>query len=88
MSPTLARALLLVAGAYLAAGLGFGLWVAARGAGRLDSAAAGAGWEFRLLVIPGAALLWPALAARLARNRPSPPEERTAHRRAAREAGP
>lgn len=82
---TVARTLLLAVGAYLVVGLGVGLWVAVRGASRLDPAAAGSGWGFRILIVPGATLMWPMLAARLIRGVARPPEERNAHRLAARE---
>lgn len=81
------RALLLAAGAYLVVGLGLAAWIAARGAARLDPAAAGSGWGFRILIVPGATLLWPILAARLLKGAAGPPEERNAHRLAARKAG-
>ncbi len=82
-----ARTLLLAAGAYLGVGLGLAAWIAARGAARLDPAAAGSGWGFRILIVPGATLLWPILAARLLKGAAGPPEERNAHRLAARKAG-
>ncbi len=54
---------------YLALGLAFALPFAVRWAGRLDPAARRGTWGFRLLIVPGAALLWPVLALRLARAR-------------------
>lgn len=47
--------------AYLAAGFVFALLFALSGAMRIDHAAKGAGIFFRLLIVPGAALLWPLL---------------------------
>ncbi len=47
------------AAAYLAAGLLFALAFAFGGAARIDRATQGAGVFFRLLILPGAALLWP-----------------------------
>jgi hypothetical protein len=55
--------------AYLALGLTFAVPFAVRWAGRLDPAATRGTWGFRVLIVPGAVLLWPVLAARLARAR-------------------
>ena len=65
---------------YLLAGLAFATWFALAGAGRLDPIARNGSKGFRLLVIPGAALLWPGLLLRIVRGGPAPPEERTEHR--------
>jgi hypothetical protein len=54
---------------YLGLGLLFGLWFTWKGASRLDPAAEASSWGFRILILPGAALLWPLLAVRLARQR-------------------
>ena len=54
----------LLAGAYAAGGMLFAVAFAWRGAQRIDPAAQGAPWSFRLLIIPGAAALWPMLALR------------------------
>ncbi|MDZ7627030.1 MAG: hypothetical protein U5J99_01330 [Parvularculaceae bacterium] len=48
-------------GAYLAVGLMFALVFVVGGAGRIDRATKGAGALFRVLILPGAALLWPLL---------------------------
>jgi hypothetical protein len=85
---TFAVALVRALELYLVLGFGFALWFAARGAGRLDPAAQSGSWGFRLLVLPGATLLWPLLAVRLARGGPTPPEERNAHRLASRRERP
>jgi uncharacterized membrane protein YfcA len=69
MSEGLAGALLGALSAYLAVGVLFAIPFAARWAGRLDPAARVGSVGFRLLIIPGAALLWPYLAFRLARTR-------------------
>jgi hypothetical protein len=52
---------------YLALGFAFSLVFAAVGAARLDPAARGTSWLFRLLLIPGGTLLWPLLAAKWSR---------------------
>lgn len=49
---------------YAAIGIAFGVWFAASGVGKLDSAATHAPWSFRLIVMPGAAALWPLLLKR------------------------
>ncbi len=49
-------------GVYLALGLAFALVFVTRGVGAVDAAAREAGWGFRVLIVPGTALLWPALA--------------------------
>ena len=83
---TVAQALVQAFLVYAGAGLVFGLWFALRGAQRVDPAAADGTWGFRVLIVPGAAALWPLLLVRVARGGP-PPVERNAHRDAAREAG-
>ena len=69
------------AGAYLLAGflfaIGFAFWLV----NRLDPVAAHGTRPFRVLIIPGATLLWPLLLTRVLRGDRSPPTERTAHRR-------
>ena len=67
MSHELAK--LVVAGAALYLGIGavFSLPFAFRWAGRLDPAARSGSVGFRLLILPGAALLWPLLLLRLRR---------------------
>lgn len=47
--------------AYLAFGLLFGLWFVFLRAHRIDEGMEGASWRLRLLLLPGSALLWPAL---------------------------
>lgn len=48
-------------GVYLVIGVVFGVAFAWRGAGRIDPVARHAPIVFRLLVLPGAAALWPVL---------------------------
>lgn len=73
-------------GVYAALGLVFAVAFVMRGAARIDPQAAGGSWGFRLAILPGVVALWPILARRWARGGP-PPEERNAHRRAARVGG-
>lgn len=54
---------------YLGAGLVVGMIVALWGASATDHAAKGSGLGFRLLIIPGAMLLWPYMIARLLSGR-------------------
>lgn len=68
MNTAAAMSLLLVAGAYLVAGLLFALAFVFRGAGVIDPAARGAPLGFRAVILPGAALLWPLLALKWARR--------------------
>ncbi|MEL7059053.1 MAG: hypothetical protein AAGN46_03390 [Acidobacteriota bacterium] len=82
MVQTLAQIVSLVVVLYAALGLLFALAFAWRGAARIDPAADDATWGFRVLVVPGAAALWPLLAMRWARHT-TPPIEDTPHRRAA-----
>jgi hypothetical protein len=69
MSLTAACFLAQVLAVYLTAGLVFALPFAFRWAGRLDAAARAGTLGFRLLILPGAMLLWPWLIARLLRQR-------------------
>jgi hypothetical protein len=84
MPLTVARLVVGIVAAYMAAGAVFAAAFAIRGAARLDPAARGGTWGFRILILPGAAALWPLLALRWARGGGRPPEERNAHRDAAR----
>ena len=78
---TLPEILVTAAGVHLALGVAFAIPFALKGAATIDPDAAGATWGFRLLLVPGATLLWPLMARRWARGAP-PPEERTPHKRA------
>ena len=59
-----AEAIVAILGLYAAAGLAFAIAFVTRGVERIDSHAKGAGWGFRLLILPGAAALWPLLLRR------------------------
>lgn len=80
----LARIVVAVLSSYLGVGLLFAVPFVLFGVERVDPAARGATWGFRLLILPGTAALWPLLLGRLVRRRGAPPEERNAHRVAAR----
>ncbi len=68
-SITLATWLVRIAGLYLVAGLLFAPPFATRWVNRLDEVAAHGTPGFRLLLLPGAVLLWPLLLARLVGRR-------------------
>ena len=53
--------LLIVASIYALFGILFGVAFVLRGVARIDQAAQGSPWGFRLLVLPGVAALWPLL---------------------------
>ena len=67
MTESIAQIVILLAAAYLAIGVVFGLLVAAGLWRRLEPRADGGTIGFRVLVIPGAALLWPWLLPRVLR---------------------
>jgi len=72
--------LLTLAGVYLLCGLIFAIPFVLVGVGRIDPHATHGSWGFRILILPGATLLWPLLAKRWVTGTREPPEERTAHR--------
>lgn len=55
---------LMALGVYLAIGALFAPMFSGRGAGAIDPNARAATWGFRVLVLPGAAALWPLLMLR------------------------
>jgi hypothetical protein len=60
----MAVAILLTFALYAAIGALFGVLFVWRGVNRIDAAANGAPWPFRLLILPGVLALWPVLALR------------------------
>jgi len=72
----------LIVGVYVAIGLLFALAFVLRGVQRIDPAAKGGTWGFRLIIIPGVMALWPLMARRWAQGSP-PPAQRSAHRQRA-----
>jgi len=70
---------------YVAIGLLFAVIFVFAGVGRIDESAKSAPLFFRLLIIPGAAALWPILLLRWARGG-QPPMERNPHRDRVKEA--
>lgn len=79
----MAAVFLIIAGAYLGCGLGLAAPLAWFGVNRIDPHAKGGSWGFRLLILPGTTVLWPWLLHRWLKGVQEPPEENTAHRRAA-----
>ncbi len=71
---------------YLGVGVLFAIVFVLKGVGKIDPSARGGTLGFRLLILPGAAALWPILARRWLAGE-GPPEEQNPHRCAAREAG-
>lgn len=64
---------ILTIGAYLGVGALFAIIFVFAGVQRIDPVANRAPIQFRLLIIPGAAALWPWLLRRLIRRTPPPP---------------
>ena len=76
----IAAAFLIALGIYLAGGFIFAIALALGGVKKIDPHARHGSRGFRLLIIPGATLLWPLLLKRWWRGPTAPPEERNAHR--------
>lgn len=79
---TILQFLLITLGIYMALGLVFGVVFAFLGAKSIDPSAANGTLGFKLLILPGCAVFWPYLLMRWVKKSP-PPEEYSAHRRAA-----
>jgi membrane protein implicated in regulation of membrane protease activity len=79
----IAAAFLIVLGLYLAGGFLFAIPFIILGIKKIDPHAAHGSWGFRLLIIPGALAFWPLLLRRWMKGISEPPDECTAHRRAA-----
>ena len=79
----IAAAILIALVFYFACGLVFAVPFALVGVKRIDPHAAHSSWGFRLLIAPGAMAVWPVLLKRWLGGTKEPPEECTAHRRAA-----
>lgn len=74
----MADLILLAAATYAVLGAVFGVLFVTAVVGRVDHAAVGASWSFRLLIWPGAAALWPLMLVKWARaTRPIPAGDHT-----------
>lgn len=56
--------LLIVAAVYLSAGFLFAVIFVLKGVDVIDEGAHGAGWGFRLIIIPGCTVFWPLLLSK------------------------
>jgi hypothetical protein len=79
MSQFVAEALVTLGAVYVGAGLAFAVAFVAVGVARVDRVAAEGTLGFRLILVPGCALLWPLLARRWVAGAGTPPESRDAH---------
>lgn len=82
LSESVAGVVVLALSMYALIGVFVALTFLARGAGRIDPAAAQGTLGFRVLVFPGCVALWPFILKRWREG--GPPRERNAHRDAAR----
>jgi hypothetical protein len=73
-----------IMGIYVLIGLFFAPFFVVRGVGTMDAVARNATAMFRVIIVPGVMVLWPYLALRWIRGASDPPEEKNAHRTAAR----
>jgi hypothetical protein len=80
--------LLILGGIYVICGFLFAVLFVLLGVKKIDPHAAHASWGFRLLIIPGAVAFWPVLLRRWMKGVLEPPEERSAHRQAAKHITP
>lgn len=68
MDHPVATGIVAAAGLYALVGVVFAPWFSWRGADRIDASASGSTLGFRLIILPGAVLLWPVLMFRLRRD--------------------
>jgi len=80
MFEILVKAFVYALSGYAALGIVFALPFVFVGVQRLDSEAQGSGVGFRLLILPGVAVLWPMFLQRWLRGVTEPPVERNPHR--------
>lgn len=80
VSLPVARALMGALAVYLGLGIAFAIPFVVRGIARIDPLAAHASAGFRVIVLPGAVILWPLLARRWWRGDSEAPEEHNPHR--------
>jgi hypothetical protein len=82
MFETLVTAFVYALSVYAGLGLLFALAFVWVGVERLDTQARGAGFGFRLLILPGVAAFWPLFLKRWVHGMAEPPVEINSHRRA------
>ena len=80
--------LLILGGVYLICGFLVAAPFVWLGVKKIDPHAAQGSWGFRLLIFPGTMAFWPLLLWRWLKGKTHPPEERNAHRQAAKGAAP
>lgn len=68
---------------YFLIGMLLGIPFVIAGAQKIDPAAQGAKWRFRLIILPGVCAFWPLLLMRWMRGIKTPPPETNTHRAAA-----
>jgi TM2 domain-containing membrane protein YozV len=54
----------MMAALYLLAGVLFAVFFLSKGVEKMDTGAHGAGWGFRLMILPGTIVLWPVLLSK------------------------
>lgn len=64
---------------YAILGFVFALVFVSFGVQRIDPEAKGAGYRFRLIIVPGTTAFWPMLLKRWLQGAPEPPVERNPH---------
>ena len=84
----IAEIFLILLGFYLVSGFLFAVPFVLLGVKKIDPPAARGSWGFRLLIFPGVAVFWPVFLRRWLKGVHEPPEERSAHRRAAKGIAP
>ena len=55
---------------YLLAGVLFAIFFLTKGIEKIDTAAHGSGWGFRLIILPGTIVLWPVLLNKWIKAKP------------------
>ncbi|MGQ0737888.1 MAG: hypothetical protein ACT4OJ_02405 [Bacteroidota bacterium] len=67
--------LLLIAAAYLLAGLLFAIPFVLKGVTRIDEAAHDSKWGFRIIIIPGTVVFWPVLLRKWIKAKATKPQK-------------
>jgi membrane protein implicated in regulation of membrane protease activity len=84
----IAAVFLVLTGLYLAGGFLFAVPLVLLGVKKIDPHAAHGSWGFRIMIFPGTMVFWPLLLRRWMKGIQRPPEERNAHRQAAKGIAP